>query len=153
MEYMENNPVFLQIKRDLVHTTEGKPCLLKQDIKKEGKFPKEIYSMNKKINGGDCGICLDAITTFRGILNTRIKWKDHGDMKRGPCDHLFCFECIEKWSKKHNTCPTCRQTFTRVEKFNIQTQTSDEMLKVKKIQNDERQSQVRLEFNLSLIHI
>lgn len=37
VEYLKKNPVFLQIKRDLVHTTEGKPCLLsEQDIKKEG---------------------------------------------------------------------------------------------------------------------
>jgi hypothetical protein len=107
---------------------------------------KERYIMKQTINGGDCDICWNAITTFRGILNTKRTWKDHADMKRGPCDHVFCFKCIKEWSKKHNTCPTCRQTFTRVEKFNIQTQTSDEMLKVKKIQN-ERQSQVRLEFN------
>ena len=40
VEYMKKNPVFLQIKRDLVHTTEGKPCLLKQDIKKEGELGK-----------------------------------------------------------------------------------------------------------------
>lgn len=117
VEYMKKNPVFLQIKRDLVHTTEGKPCLLKQDIKKEGKLPKEIYSMNKKING-DCGICWDAIT-FRGILNTRITRKDDGDMKCGPCDHLFCFKCIKEWSKKNNTCPICRQTFTRIAIFPI----------------------------------
>lgn len=108
---------------------------------------KERYIMKQTINGGDCGICWNAITTFRGILNTKRTWKDHGDMKCGPCGHVFCFKCIQEWSKKHNTCPTCRQKFTCVEKFNIQTQTSDEMLKVKKIQNDERQSQVRLGFN------
>ena len=83
----------------------------------------ETRIMNKKINGGDCGICWNAIT-FRGILNTKITHKDDGDMKCGPCDHLFCFKCIQEWSEKNNTCPICRQTFTRIEIFNIQTQTS-----------------------------
>jgi hypothetical protein len=40
VEYMKKNPVFPQIKRDLVHTIDGKPCLLKQDIKKEGELGK-----------------------------------------------------------------------------------------------------------------
>ena len=84
----------------------------------------ETRIMNKKINGGDCGICWNAITTFRGILNTKRTWKDHGDMKRGPCGHVFCFKCIKEWSKKHNTCPICRQKFTLIEIFDIQTQTS-----------------------------
>lgn len=35
------------------------------------------------------------------------------------CSHLFCFRCIQKWSKvfnilaqKNNTCPNCRSSFT-----------------------------------------
>ena len=41
VEYMKNNPVFLQIKRDLIHTIDGKPCLRsEQDIKKEGELGK-----------------------------------------------------------------------------------------------------------------
>lgn len=41
VEYMKKNPVFLQIKRDLIHTIDGKPCLLsEQDIKKEGQLGK-----------------------------------------------------------------------------------------------------------------
>ena len=128
----------------------AKPKLPSDWLKKKKTTPcrrhKERYIMEQTINGGDCGICFNAITV-RGILNTKIKWKDYGDMKRGPCDHVFCFKCIETWSKKHNTCPTCRQTFTRIEKFNIQTQTSDEMLKVKNIHDARLSSQVRLEFN------
>ena len=124
-----------------------KPKLPSDWLKKKKATPcrrrEERYIMEQTINGGDCGICFNAITV-RGILNTKIKWKDHGDMKRGPCDHVFCFKCIETWSKKHNTCPTCRQTFTRIEKFNIQTQTSDEMLKVKKRCAVKKDAQVRM---------
>jgi len=27
------------------------------------------------------------------------------------CGHVFCAECINKWQKKHNTCPTCNKDF------------------------------------------
>ena len=102
-------------------------------LKKKQTLPcrrhNEIYIMEKTINGGKCGICLHAIESeycknVRGILNTTIKWKDRGNMKGGPCDHVFCFTCINEWSKQERTCPICRETFTRIEKFNIQTQTT-----------------------------
>lgn len=30
------------------------------------------------------------------------------------CDHAFCFECIEKWSERENTCPLCKVRFSRI---------------------------------------
>lgn len=30
------------------------------------------------------------------------------------CDHAFCFECIEKWSERENTCPLCKIRFNRI---------------------------------------
>ena len=114
-------------------------CTLKKEkqpsywLKKKKTPPcrrhKETCIMEKKINGGKCGICLHAIESeycknVRGILNTTIKWKDRGNMKSGPCDHVFCFTCINEWSKQERTCPICRETFTRIEKFNIKTQTT-----------------------------
>ncbi|XP_077201465.1 E3 ubiquitin-protein ligase Topors-like [Paroedura picta] len=43
-----------------------------------------------------CAICLERIqdTTY---LN--------------PCNHRFCFACIQKWSKKKVICPLCKQRF------------------------------------------
>jgi len=34
------------------------------------------------------------------------------------CDHVFCFECIEKWSERENTCPLCKQRFTKIDRVN-----------------------------------
>ena len=30
------------------------------------------------------------------------------------CDHALCFECIEKWSERENTCPLCKVRFSRI---------------------------------------
>lgn len=30
------------------------------------------------------------------------------------CEHLFCFECIGKWSDRENTCPLCKSRFTAI---------------------------------------
>ncbi|XP_061474583.1 E3 ubiquitin-protein ligase Topors-like [Rhineura floridana] len=47
-------------------------------------------------NNSKCAICLERIqdTTY---LN--------------PCNHRFCFDCIQKWSRKKVICPLCKQHF------------------------------------------
>ena len=32
------------------------------------------------------------------------------------CDHKFCFECIDTWSARENTCPLCKVRFTKIER-------------------------------------
>jgi len=34
------------------------------------------------------------------------------------CDHVFCFDCIEKWAERENTCPLCKQRFTKIDRVN-----------------------------------
>lgn len=34
------------------------------------------------------------------------------------CEHLFCFECIEKWAERENTCPLCKVRFTKIDRVN-----------------------------------
>mmetsp|Transcript_17683 Transcript_17683/g.50914 ORF Transcript_17683/g.50914 Transcript_17683/m.50914 type:complete len:328 (+) Transcript_17683:167-1150(+) len=34
------------------------------------------------------------------------------------CDHRFCFECIEKWSERENSCPLCKNRFTKIDRVN-----------------------------------
>lgn len=38
--------------------------------------------------------------------------------KINGCDHQFCFECIEKWSERENTCPLCKERFTEIDRVN-----------------------------------
>lgn len=35
-------------------------------------------------------------------------------MARLECGHYFCKSCIKKWAKHQNTCPQCRERFTRL---------------------------------------
>jgi len=32
------------------------------------------------------------------------------------CSHQFCFECIEKWAERENTCPLCKSRFTKIDR-------------------------------------
>lgn len=41
----------------------------------------------------ECGVCFDVVK-LQGKLDS--------------CDHMFCFQCIEAWSKIENTCPHCK---------------------------------------------
>eukprot|EP00546_Thalassionema_frauenfeldii_P018087 CAMPEP_0178901150 /NCGR_PEP_ID=MMETSP0786-20121207/3858_1 /TAXON_ID=186022 /ORGANISM="Thalassionema frauenfeldii, Strain CCMP 1798" /LENGTH=397 /DNA_ID=CAMNT_0020572211 /DNA_START=691 /DNA_END=1884 /DNA_ORIENTATION=+ len=34
------------------------------------------------------------------------------------CEHKFCFNCIEKWSDRENTCPLCKNRFNRINRVN-----------------------------------
>ena len=34
------------------------------------------------------------------------------------CDHMFCFDCIEKWADRENTCPLCKKRFIKIERVN-----------------------------------
>ena len=47
----------------------------------------------------DCTICLDTVKVGGGL---------------DSCIHVFCFDCIVKWSKVTNTCPVCAQKFRQI---------------------------------------
>ncbi len=34
------------------------------------------------------------------------------------CSHKFCFECIEKWAERENSCPLCKVRFTKIDRVN-----------------------------------
>eukprot|EP00898_Chlorokybus_atmophyticus_P005056 jgi/Chlat1/5551/Chrsp369S05351 len=51
-----------------------------------------------------CGICLCELLE-RGRLDS--------------CDHVFCFDCIYKWSKVESRCPMCKRRFTRIKKEEV----------------------------------
>eukprot|EP01040_Poterioochromonas_malhamensis_P013362 gene13362-14685_t len=39
-----------------------------------------------------------------------------GELGELPCHHIFCFDCIHKWSKKDTVCPLCRVKFNFIDK-------------------------------------
>eukprot|EP00980_Cylindrotheca_fusiformis_P009167 scaffold1996_cov127-Cylindrotheca_fusiformis.AAC.4 len=34
------------------------------------------------------------------------------------CEHRFCFGCIEKWAERENSCPLCKNRFTKIDRIN-----------------------------------
>lgn len=34
------------------------------------------------------------------------------------CEHQFCFGCIEKWAERENSCPLCKNRFTKIDRVN-----------------------------------
>jgi len=36
------------------------------------------------------------------------------------CGHTFCFDCIEKWAERENTCPLCKVRFTKINRVHKQ---------------------------------
>lgn len=34
------------------------------------------------------------------------------------CQHKFCFDCIEKWADRENTCPLCKVRFSKIDRVN-----------------------------------
>ena len=47
-----------------------------------------------------CGICLNSYSENLGLPVS--------------CSHVFCFECISKWTKITNSCPTCKSRFQKL---------------------------------------
>lgn len=35
------------------------------------------------------------------------------------CKHLFCYSCIEQWSKHENSCPLCKSQFKQLQRVNL----------------------------------
>ena len=53
-----------------------------------------------------CSICLENVKK---------------NMKKLPCDHIFCTKCIGKWTNLgNNTCPTCRRDIVPVAEQSIE---------------------------------
>ena len=59
-------------------------------------FPKESHSLEESQDSNICAICLDK----------------ENDSHLNPCQHMFCFSCIQKLNDRR--CPICRKTIIGV---------------------------------------
>ena len=41
------------------------------------------------------------------------------------CHHVFCFDCIEQWAYKENSCPLCKARFNEIARVHPQEQEED----------------------------
>eukprot|EP01012_Entosiphon_sulcatum_P051682 TRINITY_DN70991_c0_g1_i1.p1 TRINITY_DN70991_c0_g1~~TRINITY_DN70991_c0_g1_i1.p1 ORF type:complete len:329 (+),score=49.27 TRINITY_DN70991_c0_g1_i1:664-1650(+) len=58
-----------------------------------------------QFSGMDCRICLEDIVGLLGRLSS--------------CDHPYCYDCIQRWAKDCNRCPTCKRRFKYIEKCKV----------------------------------
>ena len=85
----ETAPV-VSIQRDEVASKEGNPAVAKLKT-----------DWDECSDAGSCCICMcDPDEGERSSID--------------GCDHIFCFECIEKWSERENSCPLCKIRFNRI---------------------------------------
>ena len=54
----------------------------------------------------ECAVCYEELTVDNSV-NT-------------PCKHTFCSKCFFKWLKESNTCPLCRNNYTRYQKWDYE---------------------------------
>lgn len=59
------------------------------------------------------------------------------------CEHLFCFECIEKWAERENSCPLCKVRFTKIDRVNKAKKKKGEAAKnTKKVKQKDQRSDI-----------
>mmetsp|Transcript_24184 Transcript_24184/g.41108 ORF Transcript_24184/g.41108 Transcript_24184/m.41108 type:complete len:452 (-) Transcript_24184:46-1401(-) len=79
-------------------------------------------------DAGTCCICMcapepDEIATING------------------CDHQFCFDCIDQWSNRENTCPLCKNRFTAIERLHrSKRQKAGEPVDTKKVKTRDQRA-------------
>lgn len=84
--------------------------------------------MNSNQNNNDivCSICLEKPSPLANI---------------NKCTHIFCFDCILKWSKISNTCPMCKSKFTKIDYIKLDKNKGKNVKEIVEIENvDQRQT-------------
>ncbi|CAK8578939.1 unnamed protein product [Lathyrus sativus] len=106
----------LRFSNEAINNNQASQQLANKGIKKKAlkKLPTLNYSTELKLPGLDteCVICL---SEFANSEKVRILPK---------CNHGFHVCCIDKWLKKHSSCPKCRQcllqTYRKVGESQVQ---------------------------------
>ena len=75
--------------------TKRKKKKKKRKSKKRKRNEKKIWRMRRRED--QCGICLNSYSENLGLPVS--------------CSHVFCFECISKWTKITNSCPSKNLVF------------------------------------------
>ena len=96
------NLMIEQISQNQSRTTYKK--VKRKSIPKKAKEPEYNIEIPKLTKDDPCPICYSELSD------------EDSYAKIEDCTHLFCLECIRKWSREKNrpTCPMCNKSFTKV---------------------------------------
>ena len=121
-------------KRKAMEARKPPPANMKADDDDDRKLPaarlKSDDAGESNDDDGNCIICL-------------CEPEPENLAKINGCDHRFCFECIEKWSERENTCPLCKVRFTKIDRVNkVKKQKTDDSAKKnsKKVKNRDQRA-------------
>jgi len=81
-----------------------------------------------------CGICMEDIAN-QGLLDS--------------CTHLFCIDCIKKWSESANTCPMCKKRFHKITEKQLTKDGKRKSVTIRVPHRDQRPDSDDFEFVLS----
>lgn len=113
------------------------PEVVVKTEKTEIKLKKEPDEEVKKnsIKSQNCPICLCNFGASSLISSPEV------------CQHIFCLECLQEWSKKINTCPIDRKVYNYIIVKNSRT-----LAQVKKIKVEDRTKQAQEEYEQDLTY-
>lgn len=81
-------------------TEDKKKPAMKRTKKDDKKAPPSKIKVDEE---NICCICMDVCSKLElASINS--------------CKHKFCFSCIEKWADRENTCPLCKERFSKIER-------------------------------------
>eukprot|EP00540_Astrosyne_radiata_P007047 CAMPEP_0116851826 /NCGR_PEP_ID=MMETSP0418-20121206/16948_1 /TAXON_ID=1158023 /ORGANISM="Astrosyne radiata, Strain 13vi08-1A" /LENGTH=469 /DNA_ID=CAMNT_0004483911 /DNA_START=565 /DNA_END=1974 /DNA_ORIENTATION=+ len=56
------------------------------------------------------------------------------------CEHQFCFGCIEKWADRENTCPLCKNRFSKIDRVHKAKRQKGDPQNTKKVKNRDQRA-------------
>lgn len=57
------------------------------------------------------------------------------------CEHYFCFDCIEKWAERENSCPLCKVRFTKIDRVHkAKKKTGERAKNTKRVKQKDQRS-------------
>ena len=93
---LENNPIMRSSVEERKSQIRKIIKFLNEIKEKYNLFPKESHPLEESQDSNTCPICLDK----------------ENDIHLNPCDHMFCYSCIQKLTDRK--CPICRKTIIGV---------------------------------------
>lgn len=90
------------INEDLETTGSNKKSSKGRIPQKDGKVTIEKKEdLEEEEEANECVICME-----------ELNMKEEATVD--ACTHVFCYDCIDKWSKTENTCPLCKKRFHQI---------------------------------------
>lgn len=107
----KNIPIIVQIEHHIYGPVDEFKCLTKQMIEyvEEVLTRHDISFKNKNQNYLTVETISNSSPTYNNFYSCSICYEENKTLQIiKNCNHSFCYECLENWIYKSQTCPMCR---------------------------------------------